>query len=66
MKIGLRTTRTRKIERGADLTEREIKLKVIDNAEKIARILNKHRDCEVRIVRDNLTIAEVTKRVVIK
>ena len=47
------------------MSEKEIKLSIIDKAEAISKILSKGKDVEIRKVRGEVTIAEV-KRTVIK
>lgn len=48
------------------MSEREIKLKVIENAEKIAEILHKKRDCEIRTSPNGIAIIAVKKEVISK
>lgn len=47
-------------------SERELKLKIIDNAETIAKILSKGSDCELRKTATGVSVAEVKKKVVAK
>ena len=48
-----------------ELSEREIKLSIIEKAEIISKLLSKGKDVEIRKVRDEVTVAEV-KRAVVK
>lgn len=48
------------------MNEREIKLKVIENADKIAEILCKKRDCEIRTSPNGIAIISVKKDIVEK
>lgn len=48
------------------MSEREIKLKVIENADKIAEILHKKRDCEIRTSPNGITVISNKKEVVVK
>lgn len=48
------------------MSEREIKLKVIENAEKIAEILAKKKDCEIRTSPNGIAVIAVKKEVVLK
>lgn len=48
------------------MTQREIEMKIIDNAALIANFLKNGKDCEIRKSKDGISIAEVTKRVVVK
>lgn len=48
------------------MSQREIKMKVIENAEKIAEILHKKRDCEIRTSPNGIAIIAVKKEVVAK
>lgn len=47
------------------MSEKEIKLSIMDKAETISKILSKGKDVEIRKVRGEVTIAEV-KRTVVK
>lgn len=49
-----------------DLTERQIKMAITDNADKIAAALAKGKDVEIRKIRDGISVAEVSKKVVIR
>lgn len=44
------------------LNEREIKLKVIDNADKIAKIVHKGNDIEIRREVSGIKIIEIIKK----
>lgn len=46
------------------MSERELKLKVIEQAEKIASALSKGRDVELRKSANGVSVAEVSKKVV--
>ena len=46
--------------------EQEIKLKVIEQAENIARAICKGKDVELRRSANGVSIAEVSKRVVVR
>lgn len=48
------------------MTQREIEMKIIDNAALIANILIRGKDCEVRKSKDGISVAEITKKIVIK
>lgn len=48
------------------MREREIKLKVIENADKIAEILANKKDCEIRTSPNGIAIAEISKKIVAK
>lgn len=48
------------------MTEREIAMKIIENSALIAKIIKNGKDCEIRKSKDGISIAEVTKRVVVK
>lgn len=43
------------------MSEREIKMKIIEQAETIAKVLAKGKDVEVRKCKDGVTVAEVSK-----
>lgn len=47
------------------MSEREIKLSIIDKAETISKLLSRGKDVELRKVRGEVTVAEV-KRTVVK
>lgn len=46
------------------LSERELKMKIIESAEIIAKTLSKGKDCEIRKSASGISIAEVGKKVV--
>ena len=46
------------------MSEREIKLSIIDKAETISKLLSKGKDVELRKVRNEVTVAEVERTVV--
>lgn len=46
--------------------ERQMKMSLIENAEKIAKILASGKDVEIRKSPSGVTVAEVTKKVVVK
>lgn len=48
------------------MTEREIKLKIIEYAGQIAKVLSDGADCEIRITRDGVSVARVKKKVVVR
>lgn len=48
------------------MSQREIKLKVIENADKIAEILHKKRDCEIRTSPNGITVISNKKEVIVK
>lgn len=48
------------------MSEREIKLKVIENADKIAEILFKKQDCELRTSPNGITVIAIKKEVILK
>ena len=48
------------------MSEREIKLKVIENADKIAEIIHKKRDCEIRTSPNGIAVIAVKKEVIAK
>lgn len=48
------------------MTVRELKLLIIDNADKIAEILHKGKDVELRKSARGFSVAEVTKKVIMK
>ena len=47
-------------------TEREIGRKIIENAGQMGRILVKGKDCEIRKSASGVSIAEVSKKVVLR
>jgi len=46
------------------MSEREIKLKIIEQAENMAKILTKGKDCEIRKSANGVSIAEISKKIV--
>lgn len=48
------------------MLQRELKLKVIENAEKIAEILANKKDCELRTSPNGIAVIAVKKEVVAK
>lgn len=48
------------------MSERELKLKVIEQAENIAKAISKGRDVEIRKSTSGISIAEVQKKIVAK
>lgn len=48
------------------MSERELKLKVIENAETIAKAINRGKDVEIRKSSTGISVAEVSKKVVAK
>lgn len=48
------------------MTERELKLKVIENAETIAKAIHRGKDVEIRKSSTGISVAEVSKKVVAK
>lgn len=46
------------------MSERELKLKVIEHADQIAAALSKGRDVELRKSANGVSVAEISKRVV--
>lgn len=46
------------------MSECELKMKIIESAEIIAKILSKSKDCEIRKSASGISIAEVGKKVV--
>ena len=47
-----------------DLSEREIKLKIIEQAETIAKAICRGKDVELRKSANGVSVAEISKRVV--
>ena len=47
-----------------DLSEREIKLKIIEQAETIAKAICRGKDVELRKSASGVSVAEISKRVV--
>lgn len=48
------------------MSEREIKIRIEELAGIIAEILCKGKDCEIRKSKDGVTVAEVSKKVVVR
>ena len=48
------------------MSERELKLKVIEHAEQIASALSKGKDVELRKSANGVSVAEVTKKVIVR
>lgn len=48
------------------MSEREIKLKIIEQAETIAKAIAKGKDVELRKSATGISVAEVSKKVVIR
>lgn len=48
------------------MSEREIKMKVIESADKIAKILCEKRDCEIRTSPNGIAVIAVKKEVIVK
>lgn len=48
------------------MSEREIKMKVIESADKIAEILHKKQDCEIRTSPNGIAVIAVRKEVIAK
>ena len=48
------------------MSQREIEMKVIENADKIAEILFKKRDCEIRTSPNGIAVIAVKKEVITK
>lgn len=46
------------------MTEKELKLKVIENADSIAKVLRNGADVELRKTANGVSVAEVKKRIV--
>lgn len=46
------------------MSERELKMKIIESAEIIAKTLSKGKDCEIRKSANGISIAEIGKKVV--
>lgn len=46
------------------MSKRELKLKVIENAEKIAEAIHRGKDVEIRKSSTGISVAEVSKKVV--
>lgn len=48
------------------MTEREIKVKIIEQAETIAKAISRGKDVEIRKSASGISVAEVSKKVVIR
>lgn len=48
------------------MSEREIKLKIIEKAEEIAAVLYKNNDCELRTSPNGVAVIKVKKEVISK
>lgn len=48
------------------MSKREIKMKVIENADKIAEILANKKDCEIRTSPSGITVISNKKEVIVK
>lgn len=46
------------------MSERELKLKVIENAETIAKAVHSGKDVEIRKSKTGISVAEISKKVV--
>jgi len=46
------------------MSEKELKLKIIENADAIAKALHRGRDVEVRKTSTGVSVAEISKKVV--
>jgi hypothetical protein len=46
------------------MTQRELKLKIVEQAENIAKIIARGKDCEIRKSANGVSIAEISKKVV--
>lgn len=46
------------------MSEKELKLKIIENADSIAKALHRGRDVEVRKTSTGVSVAEISKKVV--
>jgi ribosomal protein L15 len=47
-----------------DMTEKDLKTKIIEKSDDISKILSKGKDCEIRKSANGVTVAEVSKKVV--
>lgn len=52
--------------RGENVSERELKLMIIEKAPEVARILHKGNDCELRTSPNGVAVIKVSKEVVSK
>lgn len=48
------------------MSQRELKLLIAEKAEEIAEVLLKGKDCEIRKSKDGISIAEISKKIIIK
>lgn len=48
------------------MSQRELKLKIIEHADKIAEVLYKKRDCELRTSPNGITVIANKKEVIVK
>lgn len=48
------------------MTERELKVKIIEQAEAIAKAISRGKDVEIRKSASGISVAEVSKKVVIR
>lgn len=48
------------------MSKRELKLLIIENAEKIAEVLDKKKDCELRTSPNGIAVIAVKKEVIAK
>jgi hypothetical protein len=46
------------------MNQRELKLKIVEQADNIAKILTKGKDCEIRKSASGISVAEISKKVV--
>lgn len=51
-------------ERNDKMSERELKLKIIEKAETIAKAISRGKDVELRKSASGISVAEITKRVI--
>ena len=47
-----------------DMSEREIKMKIVEQAETIAKAISRGKDVELRKSASGISVAEITKRVI--
>ena len=48
------------------MTERELKVKIIEQAEAIAKAISRGKDVEIRKTSSGISVAEVSKKVVVR
>lgn len=48
------------------MSERELKLKIIEHADKIAEVLHKKRDCEIRTSQNGIKVIANKKEVIVE